>query len=168
MLVDIKGSAHSSVQSFEVEQFSSAIAPVAFPEFNTFVSFVWALSSPSVTFDVTWTMLYTIDQRKTAPICTKPLTLSLVTDYFNWLQAKAGLQGLEIMLNTWAATDLQPVRVKNMLVQYPDKHQVLQTGFLSLCKELEWWWEKYCPNCLHQQVDNGFWKDKKITKYELY
>jgi len=44
---------------------------------------------------------------------------------------------MEIILNTQAAIDLQPLRVKNMLVQYPDKHQLLQTGFPSLGKELE-------------------------------
>ena len=97
VFVDINGSVHSSVWSFEAEQFSSAIFSVALPEINTFV---WAPPSPSVTFDVARTILYTIDHRNTAPICSK--SFLLVAEYCKCLPTYADLRDLEIILNTQA------------------------------------------------------------------
>ena len=147
VFVDINGSVHSSMWSFEAEELSSAILCVALPEINTFV---WALPSPSVTFDVTRTILYTIDHRNTAPICSKSFTL--VAEYCKWLPTYADLHKSGNYTKYSCRMDLQPLTVKNMLVHKSGKHQGFQTGFPSLCKELEWWWERYCPNCLHPSI----------------
>ena len=97
VFVDINGSVHSSMWSFEAEELSSAILCVALPEINTFV---WAPPSPSVTFDVARTILYTIDHRNTAPICSK--SFLLVAEYCKCLPTYADLRDLEIILNTQA------------------------------------------------------------------
>lgn len=165
MFVDINGSLRSSLWSFKAEQFSSATVSVALPGSNTFVWFVWASPSPTVTFEVTRTILYTIDHRNTAPICSELIHVSYSVLQKNANISKLTLRDLQTVLYTQAAIHLQPLRVKNMLVRKSDKHQVLQTGFPSLCKELEWWWERYCPNCLHPTSKlTEIWKDKKRTR----
>lgn len=128
--VDINDSVHSFMSSGPV-----AILAV--------VWFVLASPSSSDSCDVTRMTLYANDHRNTAPICSN--ALSIVAHVMRWLSFLFFLK---------ITVALLPMRVKNMLVHKLDMHQELRTGFPSPCKELVWWWGKYCPRYLHPSKVN--------------